>query len=307
MAIEVISIGSSSSGNSYIIKAGRTTLIVDIGLTMKAILEGLKSNDIEPEDVSAVLITHEHVDHVKSVRAIARKCPNATFYASRGTIENTKNFQYVPDDRIATVGAGEIIDFGSIIITSFELSHDAAEPLGYSIEATEEAQLEGEKPGREKLTIVTDTGIVTDEMYEVMKDSDLLILEANHDEELLMFGEYPYSLKVRIKGDHGHLSNAYAGHVLVKMLKERFPEVTGEEEPAEAESADSVAEAEPGICPGVKPLYVMLAHLSDHNNAPFYARHTIEDILTSYGFERDVHYKMTIAAKEVQTCMFADN
>lgn len=280
MAIEVISIGSSSSGNSYLIKAGKTSILLDVGLSMKAIIEGITSNGLEPEDISAVLITHEHVDHVKSVRAIARKCSNATFFASRGTIEHTKNFQYVPEERIRIVGAGEIIDFGNIVITTFSLSHDASEPTGYAIETTVAAQLPGEKPGVEKLTLVTDTGIVTDEMYAVMKDSDLLILEANHDEELLMFGEYPYSLKVRIKGDHGHLSNAYAGHVLVKMLKDR-------------------------VSP--KPLCVMLAHLSDHNNAPFYARHTIEDILTSYGYERDVHYKMTIAAKEVETVMFADN
>ncbi len=285
MGIEVISIGSSSSGNSYIVRATSevmaqdsdiprlpsvTTILVDVGLPAKAIMASLAANEIPPSDVSAVLITHEHCDHVKSIRAISRRCENAVFFASKGTICSTESFKFVPDERIVVICGGETVDFGNTTIEAFDLSHDAAEPIGYSVET-----------GTEKLTIVTDTGIVTDEIYEAMKDSELLVLEANHDEELLLFGEYPYSVKVRIKSDHGHLSNAYAGHVLARILRERQGEAA--------------------------PLTVMLAHLSDNNNAPFYARRTIEDILEDGGFLRDQDYKLVIATKDEPTVIFAEN
>lgn len=273
MSIEVISIGSSSSGNSYIVSSERGRLLIDVGLTMKRILEGLAAADIDPQEVDAVLITHEHTDHVKSVRAISRKCGNALFLSSRGTISRTGSFSFVPDERIRTVASGEIINIGDIEITAFSLSHDAAEPLGYSIAFGGGS---GDvKKNRERLTVVTDTGIVTDEMYNVMKGSDILILEANHDEELLMFGEYPYSLKRRIKGEYGHLSNRYAGEVLAALLEDRRAEQSSEEEAA--------------------PLRVMLAHLSEHNNAPFYARHTVEDILNERGFSGGSDYSLTVA------------
>ena len=258
MAIEVTSIGSSSSGNSYIIRTSSSTLILDVGLTMKRIIGALNDSGISPEDVKAVMLTHEHVDHVRSVRAIGRKCCNAVVLASRGTARHTPYFDSIPEERVMLVGAGEIVELGDVTVKVFSLSHDASEPVGFSVEADGEV-----------LTIVTDTGIITDEIYAAIRESDLLVLEANHDEELLMFGEYPYSLKVRIKGDHGHLSNKTAGEVLAQAL------------------ADT----------GRKP-DIMLAHLSEHNNAPFYARYTIEGILQENGFVRDEDYTLTIAGKD---------
>ena len=274
MSIEVISIGSSSSGNSYIIRSKDANIILDAGLTAKRIMEALCNFDISPESVAAVLITHEHVDHVRSIRALSRKCCNAVFIASRGTIERTENFKYIPDERITEVAAGEILDIcgvsetpdgsgeaaGQVTVSVFPLSHDAAEPIGFSVSDEDS-----------KVSVVTDTGIVTDEIFSAVADSDILVFEANHDEDLLMFGEYPYPVKVRIKSDHGHLSNRYAGEVLAQLLTLR---------------------------PSRKPLQIMLAHLSFHNNAPFYARSTIESILTENGYERDVDYFLTIAARD---------
>lgn len=270
MSIEVISIGSSSSGNSYIIRAGGKVLLLDVGLTAKRIMAALADEGIEPESVDAVLVTHEHIDHVKSVRAISRKCCNAAFYASRGTIEHTANFQYVPGDRVITVKAGDVFVIGvrrssdDVTIKAFALSHDASEPIGYTVSC-----------GDDKLAIVTDTGIITDEIYNAISDANMLVFEANHDEDLLMFGEYPYPVKIRIKGDHGHLSNRYAGELLGRIMNDR--------------SAASDA---------LIPLRIMLAHLSFHNNAPFMARTTIESILQESGYEKDVHYILTIAAKD---------
>lgn len=272
MSIQVISIGSSSSGNSYIIKAGGRVILLDVGLTAKRIIGALSDYGILPEEVDAVLITHEHVDHVKSVRAVCRKCCNADFYASRGTVIGTANFAYVPDDRLHIISAGDSVIIGetgddsaddrrNVLVKVFELSHDAREPVGYTLSC-----------GGEKLAVVTDTGIITDEIYDAIRDADRLVFESNHDEDLLMYGEYPYHVKVRIRSDHGHLSNRYAGETLARLLGERSGRQT--------------------------PLEIMLAHLSFHNNAPYYARNTIEPILEERGFERDVDYTLSIASKD---------
>ena len=187
--MQIISIGSSSSGNSYIIKAAGRAIILDVGLSCKAIMAALEEEQIEPADVAAVLVTHEHVDHVKSVRAVSRKCSKATFYASRGTIESAAAFSYVPEERLTFISAGETFaidsadDYqggGDITITAFELSHDALEPIGYTIEAD-----------GEKLSVITDTGIIKDETYEAISDSDQLVFEANHDVDMLMFSVNP--------------------------------------------------------------------------------------------------------------------
>ena len=263
MPIDVTSVGSSSSGNSYLIFAEGHTLVLDVGLTAKKILGALEHFGIGPEEVEAVMVTHEHVDHVRSIRAVARKCCNAAVYASRGTAEHTANFVHVPEERFVPVAAGDCIDLGNVKIGVFPLSHDAAEPVGFTVSA-----------GGEKLAVVTDTGIMTDEIREAVRDADMLVFEANHDEEMLMFGEYPYPVKVRIKSDHGHLSNDYAGHELADMLQARRD----------------------GGCTG--PLRIMLAHLSFHNNAPLFARQTVEDILSANGFRKGRDYTLEVAARE---------
>lgn len=263
MPIDITSVGSSSSGNSYIIFAEGLTLVLDVGLTAKKILGALEHFGIDPEEVDAVMVTHEHVDHVRSIRAVSRKCCNAVVYASRGTAENTANFVHVPEERFVPVSAGDCIELGPVKIGVFPLSHDAAEPVGFTVST-----------GDEKLAVVTDTGIITDEIRSAVCDADMLVFEANHDEDMLMFGEYPYPVKVRIKSDHGHLSNDYAGHELADMLRER--RISG--------------------CR--KPLRIMLAHLSFHNNAPLFARQTVEDILSAAGFRKGIDYTLEVAARE---------
>ena len=303
MSIEVISIGSSSSGNSYIIRAGGRVLLLDVGLTAKKIVGALSEIGLEPEDVDAVFVTHEHVDHVKSVRAVCRKCCNADFYATRGTVVGTPNFAYVPDDRLHIVSAGDTLIIGetrepsetgaseeaqhedrrNVRVDVFEISHDAREPVSYSFTC-----------GGEKLAVVTDTGIITDSIFEAIKDADKLVFESNHDEGLLMYGEYPYPVKMRIKSDHGHLSNKYAGETLAELLGSRRTMTSdvacGPSGPGNGPAGDAAG--------SLKPLEIMLAHLSFHNNAPYYARNTIVPILEENGFERDVDYTLTIAAKD---------
>ncbi|MBQ9273090.1 MAG: MBL fold metallo-hydrolase [Mogibacterium sp.] len=267
MSIEVVSIGSSSSGNSYIVMAGERTILLDVGLPAKKITGALEHLGIDPADVDAVLITHEHTDHVKSVRAVSRKCCNAVFYASRGTVAHTANFSYVPEERLSLVSSGDRICDGDITIGVFSLSHDAAEPVGFTIEY-----------GDEKMAVVTDTGVITDEIFDAVCDAGILVFESNHDVDMLMFGEYPYPLKMRIKGDFGHLSNEYAGSVLARILAGRGGK-------------------------GGAPLRIMLAHLSFHNNIPLFARQTVEDTLGAAGFRSGTDYVLDVAAREGLTFM----
>jgi phosphoribosyl 1,2-cyclic phosphodiesterase len=269
---------------------GKRTIILDVGLPAKKITGALEDLGMTPEDVDAVLITHEHGDHVKSVRAMSRKCTNALFCASRGTIECTENFRYVPEERLRVVSSGDAVILSDdsdnckdITIKAFALSHDAAEPVGYSIES-----------GGEKLAVVTDSGVITDEIYEAVSDADQLVFEANHDVDMLMFGEYPYPVKVRIKGDRGHLSNDYAGEVLTRILEYRSACGSSGSSGSRDRSVGQMAQ-------GDRPLRIMLAHLSFHNNAPYYARNTIVPILKERGFEMDADYTLTIAAKDETT------
>ncbi|MBQ6439497.1 MAG: MBL fold metallo-hydrolase [Mogibacterium sp.] len=264
--IEIVSVGSSSSGNSYIIMTEGRTILIDAGLPAKRIISALEQLGTDPADVDAVLITHEHIDHVKSVRAISRKCRNAFFYASRGTVESTESFCHVPQERIVLLSAGEIVRIDNdddVEIGAFPLSHDAAEPLGFTVTS-----------GGEKLAVVTDTGVVTEEIYSAISDAGVLVFEANHDVDMLMFGDYPYPVKVRIKGEKGHLSNDYAGEVIASILADR--------------KSNRVME----------PLRIMLAHLSFHNNAPLFARQTVEDALSAAGFHRGEDYTLEVAARE---------
>lgn len=281
--MEIVSAGSSSSGNSYIIIAGDQTIILDVGLPAKKIKAALGHLGCEPEDVGAVLVTHEHTDHVKSVRAISRCCVNAGFYASRGTVISAQNFCHVPEERIHLMSSGDSAVLSDVVIRSFALSHDAAEPLGFSIEA-----------GGEKLAVVTDSGIISEEIFEAVRDADQLVFEANHDEEMLMFGEYPYPVKVRIKSDMGHLSNVYAGDVLARILEYRRSCRSGHGDSDEDVSPD-------------RPLRIMLAHLSFHNNIPLFAKQTVEERLGERGFVKGRDYLLDVAAKEGLTFMPGDS
>lgn len=269
--MEIISIGSSSSGNSYIVKVGEANFILDVGLSAKKILAAMESVEMRGSDIDAIFITHEHIDHIRSIRTIAKKCPEAKLYMSRGTYEACDSLKELDDERIHFVSANEQIwiipkngenNAPSVKISCFSLSHDAKEPLGFSFEEVNLGK---------SLCVVTDTGIVTDEIFEAMKSADNLVFEANHEENLLMMGEYPYHVKMRIKSDYGHLSNVACGECIARLLESR--ESSGE-------------------------LNVMLAHLSEKNNTPYQARLTIEDILREKGYERDKDYYLTIAAKE---------
>ena len=241
--------------------------MVDAGISCKRILEGLASTATDPAEVSALLITHEHSDHVKGVAVLAKKLPALEVFASYGTW--TAIDEKVPRERQRLAESGGLFTIGDIDVLPFAVSHDAAEPLGYSFFH------EGKK-----LSILTDTGYVSEEMYARIGGSDFLVLESNYEPEMLLAGRYPYFLKHRIQGEQGHLSNLDAAEVICRL--------TG----ASATDSDS-AFAHCGNCESLPPaddagqsrrLTVLLAHLSKENNMPELAYQTVKNCLE----ERDV-------------------
>jgi phosphoribosyl 1,2-cyclic phosphodiesterase len=274
MGLRIVSIGSSSSGNSYLVTDGRTHIVLDVGLSARAIKKGLTDSGVDPASVSAIMITHEHTDHVKSIRAMAKACPDSGIYASRGTVDNCDKFEYVPESRLNYVKSQDGFRLGDIDVRVFSLSHDAAEPVGYSFR-------EAGSDGIGGVTVATDTGIVTDEIYDQLRDAGKIVLEANHEVNILEMGPYPYYLKRRILSDHGHLSNASAGIAAARILESRR---------SRCGAADgSLGEAAPEI---------MLAHLSTHNNTPEQAMLTVGNILRENEFSYGRDFGLDIAARE---------
>lgn len=204
------SIESGSKGNSYIVRTEETVVLVDVGISGRKIVAGLQAMGLSPEDVDAVLLTHEHSDHAKSTRIILNKCPKAKLYTSQGTWDGL----YDPPeaDRFVPIEKGEEFKLGDMEVKSFPIHHDAIDPLGFSIKSR----------GR-KLAIVTDTGFVCEDIKAEIRDADLIMLESNHDEDMLAVGRYPYHLKRRIAGQLGHLSNIAAAECLCQLFRDCQP------------------------------------------------------------------------------------
>ncbi len=263
MRFSFCSFASGSSGNSYMVRTDNTVVIIDTGIAGKKIVEGLNENNIDIDDVDGILITHEHIDHVKSIRKVSKLAKNANVYASAGTIAQMKDS--FPADRTVLIDCDDNgFDIGEIHIEPFELSHDSEEPIGYSLRVEDR-----------RMTIITDTGTVTNRQKELIEDSDLLVLEANHEKNILLMGEYPYQLKQRILSNYGHLSNEASAEAITSMLKNR--------------KKASVP-------------FILLAHLSAETNSPGQAFLTIKNKLFDEDlFENDAYFMEVLPRKEISS------
>ena len=235
-------IASSSKGNSYIIKSDKTTLLLDMGVAGLRTEKVFRHLNLKLKAIDGILITHEHGDHIKGCNRILNIAEECKLYCSKGTLDGMKpKVKPIPEERIEIIGGGQTFMVGDIEVTAFDISHDANEPLAYSF-----------KKNGKKISVVTDTGVVTEQIALAIEDSDLLVIESNHEVNILLYGRYPYKIKRRILSDYGHLSNEAAGKCIldfVKNLKEQ------------------------------KVPHVMLAHLSQENNTPQQAYLTIKNVL----------------------------
>ncbi len=210
------SIASGSSGNCTYVGSGRTNLLVDAGISAKRIENGLNEIDVKPDTIQGILITHEHSDHVTGLSVLARRY-NIPIYATSGTIREIKSLssaQDIPDELFLPVRPNEPFRLNDITIEPFSTSHDAAEPVCYTMQAN-----------GYKLGIATDLGMYDDYIVSKLDASDLLMIEANHDVNMLMVGRYPYFLKQRILGSRGHLSNEASAELISRLVSLRLKHV----------------------------------------------------------------------------------
>jgi phosphoribosyl 1,2-cyclic phosphodiesterase len=188
-------LASGSSGNCYFIENKSNAILVDAGITCKQIHERLAGLNKNPDKIKGIFVTHEHTDHIRGIDVFAR-AHNVPIFATRETINNS--FLCSNDDLINPIKNNELVKLEGMEIQAFSKSHDALDPVSYTIS------------NGKKISIITDLGKTCSEVIEHVSDSNLLCLESNHDEVMLDQGPYPYFLKKRIKSDQGHLSNIQA-------------------------------------------------------------------------------------------------
>ena len=201
--MRVCLLASGSKGNSLYVETGRTKLLVDAGLSAREITARLAALGVSGAEIDAIIITHEHCDHVRGAGALARKHDLPVFISYPACREAENLFRSV---RRVEFESGSSFEWKDVFIDPFPVTHDTADPVGMVLESRE---------GR--IGVATDLGIVTRLVCEKLKGCRVLVLEANHDEELLSNGPYPWHLKQRVKSRHGHLSNSDSAALLAQV------------------------------------------------------------------------------------------
>ncbi|MBI3939910.1 MAG: MBL fold metallo-hydrolase [Acidobacteria bacterium] len=234
MAVVVDILGSGSAGNAALVSTSRTRLLFDIGFSKKELLRRLSRVCVVPQSLGAVFISHEHTDHISGLRQFCKEFPLPVFMTP-GT-SHAARLRKGPES-VETLQAGQPVHFRDFVVVPVAVPHDAAEPVAFIV------IVEGVK-----IALVTDLGELTGAVCEQLRGAHCLIVESNHDVEMLRVGPYPWGIKQRVMSAQGHLSNA----ATAEFLTHRY---------------DGHAE------------YIVLAHLSQVNNHPDIARLTAEQAL----------------------------
>lgn len=240
-------IASGSSGNSIYIGSDRTHILIDCGISGKKAVAGLNSLGLSIDDISALFITHEHIDHIKGVGVLARKY-GIPIYATEKTLEYIYNSRETGDiDRhlLHEVIPDHILNIGDLKVNPIHISHDAVDPVAYRVSS-----------GRKKCAVVTDLGTYDSYISDSLKGMDAVLVESNHDVNMLQVGPYPYYLKQRILSEKGHLSNDMCGDLLCEILHDDLK-------------------------------HIFLGHLSQENNMPQLAFESVKTSITI----SDIPYK----------------
>jgi len=242
MGVRLTPLGSGSRGNSALLEAGRTRLLIDAGLSARALGQRLDAIGVAPDSVDAILLSHEHSDHTRGAERFSRKhgaavvCSVETLAAMDRSPKHFESWMALPD------GAG--LEIGDVKVEHFPIPHDAARPVGFRLQA------EGLRIG-----VATDLGHATTLVIERLRGCHMLMIESNHDEQMLRDGPYPWQLKQRVSGRMGHLSNSETAALLREVVVEE--------------------------CGAV-----VLAHLSEKNNTPELARRCASAALARAGAKR---------------------
>lgn len=258
--MKFISLGSGSSGNCYLLQSGDTSILLDAGISIRSLKKLLKDYGYSLErDIAAVFVTHDHADHIKAVGSIANdygKTIHATQLVHQGIARNHCVTSKVPVLRMAFFEKGQTLELGPFRIMPFDVPHDSSDCVGYAVEAD-----------GARFCLVTDAGHVTETIREQVGQANYLVLESNHDTDMLMMGPYSAYLKKRIASDRGHLSNEQAAHLLAEHATPQLR-------------------------------HVWLCHISEENNHPELARKTVESVLRQHGIIPGVDFELEVLKRK---------
>jgi len=253
MGLEVCVLASGSSGNCIYIGSDKCRILIDAGVSGKVTVERLKSIGVDPESIDAICLTHEHEDHKASVGILHRRL-GLDLYSNSGTVEalnKSPKFAGLPWNIFTT---GHQFEIGDLVLEPFRVPHDSYDPVGFVISC-----------GTARIGVATDMGMATELIRQRLRNCGALVLEANHDEVMLQDSPRPWSLKQRIAGRQGHLSNKKAGSLIVDV------------------AGDSLKS-------------VILAHLSSDCNRPELALQTVSQQLKQGGVE-NIDLKLSYASR----------
>ncbi|WP_040214695.1 MBL fold metallo-hydrolase [Clostridium polynesiense] len=248
------SLYSGSSGNSIFIASDNTRILIDAGLPGKSIDAALKEINEDPSKIDAIFITHEHSDHIKGVGVISRKY-DIPIYTNEATWNSMLPcIGKIKEHNIKIIEKRSVTAIKDIDIISFNTPHDAVGPMGYTLHSK-----------GKRISVATDLGTFTEEVKYNIKDSDIILLESNHDVQMLKYGPYPYPLKRRVLSEIGHLSNEACAEALVNINDES------------------------------KVRRIILGHLSNTNNYPELAYQTVFNILNENKINTDKDMIISLA------------
>ncbi len=261
--LKFCSLASGSGGNSQYIYTNGTGLLLDAGLSGKYIETAMRQVELDIQKVDGLLVTHEHSDHIKGIGVLMRRYGFPLYVTEKTWTAMREKIGKVNTDHVIMISPDRDTQIGEIKVSPYRISHDAVEPVAYTFQSA-----------GKKLAIATDLGTFDQEIVDRLADADFLMIESNHDVEMLKVGPYPYYLKKRILSQVGHLSNEAAGelaYAVHRMGKTRS---------------------------------FLLAHLSKDNNFPELAHETVKGILEAEGLAVGQDYTLHMSYRDRASQIF---
>ena len=249
------SLYSGSSGNSLFVQSENTKILVDAGVSSKKIEKALNDIEVDPSSLDGILITHEHIDHVQGLGTLSKKFNLPVFVTQETLDAMPKQKDKLSVQNVKLFKVSEKFEIGDLTINPFSIPHDAVNPCGFNI-----------FKGNKKISIATDIGHITNSILKNLEESLFVMLEANYDPEVLKCSPYPFTLKTRIAGPSGHLSNQLAGKTITYLLQ----------------------------C-GLKS--AMLGHLSKQSNFPELAYKTVVEELLENNYDENT-LSLSVASRD---------
>ena len=259
--MQLYSIASGSSGNCIYLGEEDGGILIDAGISRKRIVTGLERKGLSLDDIKAIFITHEHSDHISGLGPVLRKNP-IPVYATADTVSaiwEKTNMNNISPELFHSIRPEEEIEAGEMLVRPFSISHDAVDPVCYTLE----------KQGK-RAAVATDMGCFDDTIIRVLGQCDSVLIEANHDINMLQVGPYPYSLKMRILGNKGHLSNTSCADLIKEILHKDLK-------------------------------HLVLGHLSRENNFPQLAYRTVLDELEKTETWGTLDTRLMVASRDEPT------